>query len=244
MKVVGVHGKLGSGKSTVCRALRCVLASKGIASVTYSIATPLKTLCSEVFDYPAELNHEQGGKAVRLPWAAIPCTQTLVVPQITAEDWQAVEGGLSGPVTLVPALDIKRCLPAINTTVAARLDYGHRILHSPVTVGKILQVVGQAFRDVVHPDFWLGICIAEILAESKPGRVVLVDDIRYQNEAEAFKAWGWQLINVERDFFMVDGRDPKHISESDLDGYGGWDHVITNAGTEADLAEQIISLKI
>lgn len=67
---------------------------------------------------------------------------------------------------------------------------------------------------------------------------VVVTDVRFRNEFQALREMGAWLIRVDRDVPYVEGIDD-HQSEIDLDGWHGWDMILINDGTPADLEEDI-----
>lgn len=101
-------------------------------------------------------------------------------------------------------------------------------------VREFLQRLGAAARNVFGDEFW----IEQALAGIEPGERVVVSDVRYRNEAEAIKALGGIVIQIERPGFHGDS----HPSERDFDEWDGWDHVIVNDGSLKDLELKVVEL--
>jgi hypothetical protein len=90
-----------------------------------------------------------------------------------------------------------------------------------ITVRELLQKVGTAVRNEIHPEFW----IRRLLESSKSSKAtLLVPDVRFPNEADAIKNAGGFLIRLEREGAGAGN----HISETALDNYDKWDMVIQN----------------
>lgn len=92
----------------------------------------------------------------------------------------------------------------------------------------ILQWVGVEKRKE-DPDYWVKKVAAKI-AEDNP-EIAIIADVRFENEAAYVKNSGGYTVNVRRrnadGIQMLDpGRDPKHISEIELDDYN-WDFYIS-----------------
>ena len=92
-----------------------------------------------------------------------------------------------------------------------------------------LQAVGSQFRDI-DPDFWVKILLHTI-SELPLGTLVLVPDLRYENEARKIRELGGLLIDVRRIWpggqtWYSNDRDPAHASEVGLDGWEDWDRTL------------------
>jgi hypothetical protein len=74
-------------------------------------------------------------------------------------------------------------------------------------------------------------------------RPIVVTDVRFRDEAAALKRMGAVLVRIERgDGHRLEACAtgvPGHISETDLDGWEKWDHVLLNEGTMSDLAVRV-----
>lgn len=108
------------------------------------------------------------------------------------------------------------------------------------TLGQLQQIIGEGMRREAHPDCWLN----EVMKQVDHGPAVITD-LRYENEAERLKAAGFVLvrINVRPDILEErrkgDPRDPNHPSETALDNYEGFHHIVTNDGTKQDFEDKI-----
>ena len=68
-----------------------------------------------------------------------------------------------------------------------------------------------------------------------PGRPVVVTDVRFLDEAEALKNLGAVLVRLERAGAGAPSGLPKHVSETELDLWQGWDYLLDNSGSLATL---------
>lgn len=102
----------------------------------------------------------------------------------------------------------------------------------------LLQRYGtEAHRDVFGADFWLDATLP--LAEDRRGKVIVVTDCRFPNEAERIRAVGGEVWRVERPAALLAGEEAAHVSEAGLPD-GLVDRVIPNAGAIDDLQRVIL----
>lgn len=103
----------------------------------------------------------------------------------------------------------------------------------------LLQKVGTEWFRSVDSDVWVNYLIRNVGGEN-----VLVDDVRFKNEADALRAAGFLIVRVERDeklrgawgYNVAD----THASETALDDYE-FDYVLWNDGPYpfVDAAERL-----
>jgi hypothetical protein len=114
-------------------------------------------------------------------------------------------------------------------------EAGKRSLHQPsgLTVRQVLQRIGTEVFRTMDPEFWVRMWRAEIEEAFYANPVlVLVPDVRFVNEAEAVVGMGGIVIRLMRQPMA----DDAHRSETELDGWGGFSHVVDNRAMTA--AEQ------
>lgn len=87
---------------------------------------------------------------------------------------------------------------------------------------RLLQVLGTDCIRAVDPDFWVKAAMKDL----DPGKNYVFDDVRFPNEAEAIKAAGGLLANIDRPG-LVRGA---HASEAHA-GHMGEDCFVINSGT-------------
>lgn len=94
---------------------------------------------------------------------------------------------------------------------------------------RILQWYGTDVIRKRNPNHWVE-KVAERIQKEQP-EIAIITDVRFPNEAEFIKANGGYLVEVIRvnedgSRFLDSSRDPKHISETALDEYDGWNFII------------------
>ena len=113
------------------------------------------------------------------------------------------------------------------------------------TIGKWLQIVGQAFRDVDYY-YWIG-ALESTLHDNVN---YIIEDVRFPNECEWIKTVQNGLVarihsSSTASASASDGRIQNHNSETALDNYNEWDFVIENArpfseyGLLSDIIEKL-----
>ncbi len=108
-----------------------------------------------------------------------------------------------------------------------------------MTVRTFLQKLGtEAARDVIHPNFWLNALMADWVPDLQymnspryPNNWI-VTDVRFENEARLIQEKGGIVIRINRKGKENTGNHP---SETSLDNYTDWNHVIQNDGDLVDL---------
>jgi len=89
----------------------------------------------------------------------------------------------------------------------------------------LLQSLGVFRREFNSPDYWINKCFKRIYYSN--AEVCIITDVRFKNEVNAVKSSGGLVVRVARDTGLSDG----HVSETELDGYTGYDHIIMNTGS-------------
>jgi len=89
-------------------------------------------------------------------------------------------------------------------------------------------------RKEFDEDYWtnaLRETIEGLAEKEKTYEYVIVPDIRFLNEVELIKRYNGIVVRVIRTIdgepFVAEDRDPEHSSEISLDGFEGWDFVIS-----------------
>ncbi|MFC8921730.1 hypothetical protein [Cellulosimicrobium sp. NPDC057127] len=97
-------------------------------------------------------------------------------------------------------------------------------------VRRLLQRMGtEVGRKILGEDTWVRIAMETAAAVGRP---VVITDVRHLNEAEAIRGAAGVLLRVERPSLAS---SDAHSSETELDGYDGFDAVLVNDGTVAGL---------
>ena len=78
-----------------------------------------------------------------------------------------------------------------------------------------MQAIGTEFgRDLIHPDFWVHLWRRDAEVILTAGGRLVVDDVRFQNEAAVIRALGGKLIHIRREGFDV--AKCAHASETQI----------------------------
>lgn len=97
----------------------------------------------------------------------------------------------------------------------------------------LMQTLGTEWgRNLIDNDVWLTI----FEQASKGFKKVVVDDVRFANEAEKIKQMGGEVWKIVRPSASYNGA---HSSEGRLDDWNGFDHVIYNDGTLVEFRKKI-----
>ena len=105
-----------------------------------------------------------------------------------------------------------------------------------VSARHMTQTLGTEWgRACIHPDFWVTIARVEAQRIMAYGRSVVIDDVRFPNEAAMIRKLGGELWRIERPGVSYSG---DHSSEGGLEDITP-DRVIVNDGTIAQLKEKI-----
>jgi hypothetical protein len=113
------------------------------------------------------------------------------------------------------------------------------------TPRQLMQLLGTDWgRNMIDQDIWLNI-FREHLSWLPNGAKVVVDDVRFQNEATMLKALPdvhcvlWRVVRPPSE----DSITYQHASEGGLDDFN-FDAVIMNTGTMYELTEQVDKLVV
>lgn len=87
----------------------------------------------------------------------------------------------------------------------------------------LMQMWGTEYRRSLDDNYW----VTKALASCTEGFCV-IDDCRFVNEAEGILRTGGMLIRVERPV-RPGMSNPTHPSETGLDNWDVWDHILVNA---------------
>jgi len=105
-----------------------------------------------------------------------------------------------------------------------------------VSARHMMQTLGTEWgRACIHPDFWVMIARVEAQRIMADGRSVVIDDVRFPNEAAMIRDLGGELWRIDRPGVAYSG---DHSSEGALEDVTP-DRVIVNDGTIDQLKERI-----
>jgi hypothetical protein len=153
-----------------------------------------------------------------------------------------------GYYTIPFAAPLKR----ITRTFLVQLGYGPDVIEDLLTTDKetkipsincstrhLLQTLGTEWgRSCVHPDVWLMCWRATAERYLGSNTPVVVDDVRFPNEADLIRTLGGELWHIER---PGTERGTLHASEGSLDDYS-FDRYLLNDSGVGDLVAKAETL--
>lgn len=108
-----------------------------------------------------------------------------------------------------------------------------------MTIRKFLQGLSN-LREEIHENIWVNALFSEYTGNEK----WLITDARYINEFETIKKHNGILIKIENPNLDLSNPIYNHKSETEMDKYDKWSHVIINDGTLEDLYNKIKNLNL
>lgn len=128
-----------------------------------------------------------------------------------------------------PLKDMCRAVGMVEEQIEGSLKEEPSSLLQGKTPRQFMQHLGTEFgRDLIGPEFWVGIWSSRAKNILGPGGRVVVDDCRFPNEAEAIRRLGGMIIKLEG----RGGIAGQHASEA---GCGQHDAVVVNDGGLVEL---------
>ena len=114
-----------------------------------------------------------------------------------------------------------------------------RIAEIGVSPRQMMQTLGTEWgRSCIHPELWVMVAAGAVEQQRKLGRDVVIDDVRFPNEAEMIRRLGGELWLVDRPGVVYEG---DHASEGALADVVP-DAVINNRGSLEQLREVVAAL--
>lgn len=142
------------------------------------------------------------------------------------------------------ALNVKKIASTMTDTplnqVMAREWKNKTLPGLPYTGGRLLQTIGQGYRDIFYPNIWIDLLFKDYEKHAS----WVITDVRYANEVAEIHKRGGIVLYVEGDpqgLRAKETRDLNHASEQGLVGVE-FDAVINNNGTIEQLEEQVIAI--
>jgi hypothetical protein len=205
MLILGIAGKAGSGKDTVCDYLA---AKHGFAKV--SLATPLKVLIHRVFPkIPADNlygpSHLRNAPVEDYPLSGL-CPSCGVIMR---HDENA---------DLLDRFSCGACLAKWPEHLSARVA---------------LQTLGTDWGRRLYPDVWVDYLFAHLTPSETP--LLCISDVRFPNEVRAVLRNGGRVAKVTRPTGELPASGHASETSLDGFGDGLFDTVLRNEGSKDDL---------
>jgi dephospho-CoA kinase len=210
IKLIGLSGKMGTGKDTVCRIIQWL---------------DNKTL-QEQFRGPIEYVDFCEGRGGFLNMTSEDTTNAIYYNCKFATKIKEVVSILIG----CKVKDLEN-----QEFKSSKLPECWNIDGKSITVREFMQKVGtDALRDRVHPRIWIN----ALYSNFKKNRKYIITDVRIREEAESVLERNGLLIRINKKK-LNKNKYSKHITETDLDDYNKFDYVINNDGSIEDLVEEL-----
>jgi hypothetical protein len=114
-----------------------------------------------------------------------------------------------------------------------------KIAEIGVSPRQMMQTLGTEWgRSCIHPELWIMVAAGAVEQQQKLGRDVVIDDVRFPNEAEMVHRLGGELWLVDRPGVVYEG---EHASEGALADVLP-DVVVNNSGSLEHLREVVAAL--
>lgn len=160
-----------------------------------------------------------------------------MIQDIMPDQWKIKKFGykLKQIVAILTGLKVEdlESIDVKNSVLGKEWEWSFGV-QTPPTVREVLQKFGtDIMRDRVHTNIWVNALFADMTEQS---RGWIVTDVRFPNEVKAIQERGGIVIRVNRPGMEATG---SHPSETSLDNYQYWNHVITNEGTLVDLYSKV-----
>lgn len=225
-KIIGIHGKIGSGKDTVMKMM--------IALSENSNCELDDVLRLEDFQWIDKTTMNYHPVEVRR--FADPLKDAICsLYDISRDSLELLKDQIAG----------SHFVKDDNTDYFGYIDNNSNIQNgcsiaiSPFTYGQLHQYLGNDFfREKIHKDFFVQRYAKKETLSYKS--FIITPDMRYMNELLFIKNKGGFLIKIEGDDRRKKSRRNKnHISETELDGFKNYDFVIQNNGTLQNLFDNV-----
>lgn len=232
--LVGISGKMGSGKDTVASLLAERFYRKGDKAVIRSFADSLKEEVARIVAYALISQSEQDFCDSATSWSGIRNIQARELLKVLHP--------------LIASLLEQRVEP---NEVTAELLY--RNPADKPLVREVLKFWGNDVRRAQNPDYWVDTAAGYAEDQRSMGVSCVIPDVRRQNEAGLIKDAGGLLVRLNvsedeqrrrllsRDNKLSDRSAFNHITETDLDEYYRFDLILdTDSMGPEEVADAIM----
>ncbi len=221
VSIIGIHGKIGSGKDTVGNMIQYLTSRSGQEKVrTFEEFLQFKDRTLPLGIYQSDWDIKKFAFKLKQIVSILTgiSTADLEIQEIKDSflpsywDWSPGSAGRQ---------------PAIEGSLENRY-----------TVREVLQRVGtEAMRDQIHTDVWVNALFSDLNEDSK----WIITDTRFPNEAKAIKDIGGKVIKITRPSIVSVSTHPSEIA---LDNYDQFDYEIVNDGSLQDLKLKVMAMLI
>ena len=251
--LIGISGKMGSGKDTVGKILQYLSCSPPSVD---EINHMMKFITNDKYKSNLDIASNYQIKKYADKLKDIVCL-LLNCTREDLEDREFKEKELGEEWWYYTDTLFKGNLYGYNE-YHDKLKYDLNYYIIKLTPRKLLQLLGtDCGREIIHPNIWVNALFADYKSgyvEQGVGWVEteddypnwIITDVRFPNEAKAIKDRGGIVIRVNRldvDKFTANFPQTLHPSETALDDYE-FDRVIDNNGSMEELIEKVNKLNL
>lgn len=220
--VVGISGKIGSGKDTIAplviKALEDTLHLENPPPAHELFANPLKR---EVTEFIREVERFYQEDTLR-SGSEVTDDEVAAVEAVFLEKFDLTSQNYQDALEFV--------LPELNAGYF-NLDGWSR---TP-SIRKLLQLWGTEIRRTQDPEYWTKKALTQVIYSLSQGKSVYLTDVRFPNEVAAIQAIGGKVVRLDispefqkelaelRDGFLPNTDARNHVSEISLDEFEGFD---------------------
>ena len=136
-----------------------------------------------------------------------------------------------------PLYDIQEAIYSIIKTV-------HQRPSTFIKDRKLLQWLGTEWgRDTISKTLWIDLWKRDVeyLQQNYPSRIIVSDDVRFENEVDTVKSLGGYIIKIESNKDRIVKEGTGHSSELGISSEK-IDYIIENNGTLDDLKTSLLTL--
>lgn len=261
--IIGLSGKKGSGKDTVCKIIQYLCYNKIYEDNEKDSFIRFSKLFEGQYDRSGWQRKLFADKLKDIVCLLIGCTREQLEDQEFKEtplggDWIAYK------IPSGPLITEQEYLSR-----SERKGYGYIAEAKKVvmTSGLMMQLIDtECGRQIIHPNIWVNALMSEYVQDSgykyevqpigglgmdggqlmkvkgNPEKYIspypnwIITDLKFRNEAQAIKDRGGFLIRINRPSVVS---TDTHESETALDNAKEWDAIITNDGSIEDLIAKV-----
>lgn len=215
MYIIGISGKIGTGKNFLANSLMKELEARGYTTSEASFATPLKKELTDIIVFVREMKTKFSKKDSDI------VRSVATMYRMFLEDAKTI---------------YEFILPDLNDETFFIDGYSRT-----EGVRRALQFLGTDVRRKHDNDYWVKRFHETLQGEG----FVFVTDVRFANEADSIKEHGGKILRleppvevvnqrtIERDGVQYSNDAHEHVSETALDKYERFDMVITSSSFDA-----------
>ena len=225
-KIIGIHGKIGSGKDTVMKMMIALSENSNC-----ELDDVLRLEDFQWIDKTTMIYHPIEVRRFADPLKDAICS----LYGISRDSLELLKDQIAG--THFVKTDDTNYFGYIDSN--SNIENGDSVAILPFTYGQLHQYLGNDFfREKIHKDFFVQRYAKK---ETLPYKsFIITPDMRYMNELVFIKNQGGFLIKVEGNNRRANSRRNKnHVSETELDTFTDYDFVIQNDDTLQSLFDKV-----